>query len=133
MRFELGAFFNPFSERQNFLGREALIGLRRRHHFLIINVGDASDQFAFVRCSGFNDFESGPPLIEPQFSFACFGIGTVAGEALIRKDGADITIERELSSCAESAEEENDGNNSHGQTLRIKRKFHSSARTNFGA
>jgi hypothetical protein len=96
-------------------------------------VGDASDQFAFVRRSRFNDFESGLSLIEAQFGFACFGIGTVAGVALIGKDGADITIERELSSCAERAEEENDGNNSHGRMPRIKRKSHSSARTNFGA
>ena len=117
MRFELGAFFDPFSERQNFLGRETLIGLRRRHDFLSINVGNASDQFAFVRYSRLNDFESGFPLIEAQFSFACFGIGTVAGEALIGEDGADITIERELSSCAERAEEKNDGNNSHETKL----------------
>ena len=71
------------------------LGRVRRHRFVGIVAGDATEQFAFVGLAGndrpiarFQFLQGQVANIEPQPGFALVDVGAVAGEALVGEDRA---------------------------------------------
>ncbi len=65
--------------------------------------GDAADEFAAVGIAGDDgeaslaEVDAGAGFgVEAEFGLAFGGVGTVAGEALVGEDGADVAIEFDL-------------------------------------
>lgn len=94
------AFGDPAAEEFFLGGGEGFVGLLGRHGVFVVE--DAGDDFAFVRVTGddgegafFGLFDGFFADVEAEAGFAGFGVETVAVEAGIRHEGADVAIERD--------------------------------------
>src|ERR1041385_9578802 len=93
------AFINPAPQLFDLRRREFLAGLRRRHDFVRIWIRYPPDQFALVAVAGddpglaFPHSERAFLDIQPELGLARLFIRPVAGEAVIRADGADVAVE----------------------------------------
>ena len=93
------AFGDPLGE-EGFLGRgEGFVGIRGRHEFVRIGVGEPGDEFAGGGVAwddggfaGFGGFEGGVADVEAETAFAVIGVGAVAVEAVVGKDGPDVAV-----------------------------------------
>src|SRR5262249_6956775 len=76
-----------------------LAGLARRHQLAGLLAGQALVQLALVglaRDDNCAELASGVTEVETEVGLAFFGVGAVAGEALVRQDGADVAVEVEF-------------------------------------
>ncbi len=98
--FPVRAMGDPLAKQGDLLGLELLAGLDRRHHVVLVGMGDAADQFALGGLAG-DDGESaglggleGVGLeVEAELGLALALVRAVAGEAVLGKDGADVAVE----------------------------------------
>ena len=100
------AFGDPAAEEFFLGGGEGFVGLFGRHGVFVVE--DAGNDFAFVRVTGddgegafFGFFDGLFADVEAEAGFAGFGVETVAVEAGIRHEGADVAIERDRWWCGE--------------------------------
>ena len=114
---------DPFLEQCELGGRDGLVLLGRRHYVVGVRRFDALDEFALLRLARQDDEVSLAValgvlfVVEPQFSFAAFLIRSVAGDAVLGKDRADLTAEVDRFGRADGAEddaEEEGGLGGHG-------------------
>ena len=84
----LGALVDPAFEDVDLRRRELFASPRRRHALLDIRVRDATDQLGKRRaCQG------RVAVVEAELGFALLLVGTVALEAVVGEDRADVAVE----------------------------------------
>lgn len=93
-----GAFSNPGFEKGDFAGFELSMGLGWRHDFLGVFVEKTLIEgafvgFAFDHGGAAGGVEEAGFGVESETGFAGAGVGTVAMEAGVRQDGADVLVE----------------------------------------
>ena len=106
VRLVFGAGVNPAAQRFDFIARETLPGVRRRHALGRVGMGHTPNQFARIGVAR-NDgrpsislFVRGPVAdVQAEIGFPRGGVGTVASEAIVGEDRPDIAIERRLLGC----------------------------------
>jgi hypothetical protein len=103
VRFVLSTLKNPLAKGIDFGGVERVAMVGRRHHFVRISARDAAHDFAFVG-SARHDATDAIFLaqcsfhgIEPEIPFAVTRIGTVATDAVFRKEGTHLVVEAHCS------------------------------------
>ena len=92
-------FGDPLGE-EGFLGwGEGFVGIRGWHEFVRVGVGEPGDEFAGGGVAGddggftgFGGFEGGVADVEAETAFAVIGVGSVAVEAVVGEDGADVAV-----------------------------------------
>jgi hypothetical protein len=122
------AFSDPAAEEFFLSGGEGFVGLFWRHGVFVVE--DAGDDLAFVRVAGddgegafFGLFDGFFADVEAEAGFAGFGVETVAVEAGVRHDGADVAIERHRRRGGEEGvgrEEEDEGEETHAEGVVYK-------------
>ena len=100
VRLPLGALLDPAREDAALHVGQAQMRLGRRHHHLRVAAVDASHQLAAIRVAGHHRpasrFEPGQRRladVQPQPRLTRLVVGTVALEAAIRQQGADVEVE----------------------------------------
>ena len=100
VRLPLGALFDPADEDGLLDLIECQVRVGRRHHHLGVGAGDAADQFAAAGPAGDDGAAAGGEiaegavlLIEAEAGFADAVVRTVALEAAVREDRADVEVE----------------------------------------
>ncbi len=97
-------------------GREpAEFGRGRRHDFVVVRALEPQQQFAFRAAAGDDDRNSVPHPrgslagVETQLRLAAGLVGTVAREALVGEDGADVAVEVDRRRGAGGRDEDHEG------------------------
>jgi hypothetical protein len=92
--------FDPATQHGDLVGRQLLATLFGGHLEVGVVVFDSIDQVAFIgparhdRWLTIIELGKRPVAgVEPQFGFALLVVGAVAGEAVVRKDRADVPRE----------------------------------------
>ena len=97
------SFGDPAAEQVDLRGVRCLAAFLRRHEPSGSSDGDAFEQGRCrracparrrVRRSQFGEAPS--RVSQPQFRLALLGVGSVAGEAVIRQDGPNVAVETDL-------------------------------------
>jgi hypothetical protein len=95
----LPAAGDPLPQRRNFGICKLAAFIRRRHSQVGIGRSDPPPQFALLRLPG-NNHRAALSLcigcfrgIQPQIGLALAGVGTVALEAMVGQDRADVSVE----------------------------------------
>ncbi len=103
----LGALGDPLDEGGALGGGEGLVGLRRRHDVVGVLGLEPPDEFALARfagndrcLSGLGRCERGIAEVESQAALDLLHVGAVTGEAVVRKDRADLAVEVDLGAMA---------------------------------
>ena len=97
VRLVFGARGDPALQGFLLAGRQLALGIRRRHERVGIRRQDAFDQRAVRGIAGPNGsgLNCRLALIDPQITVAVPSVRPVAGEAVLRKDGPDVAVERQ--------------------------------------
>ena len=130
---QCGSYFAPCSihsfSSAICAGSELLFALRRRHHLIRIVRRDPREQFALCRIAR-NDRADAVEFrqrtigrVETPIALRAF-VRPVAGEAVVRKDRADVAIEADLARRARRAATERGGDNGRGHSAETRRRDH---------
>ena len=94
-----GALLDPAADEVALGGLErGLVRIGRRHDLVGIGADDAEPRFGVGDVAGHESAEAvainggGVELVEAELGFAVGGITAVAGEAVVREDGADVLV-----------------------------------------
>jgi hypothetical protein len=95
-----GSLGDPPGQPLDFLVRQFVCRINRRHPQRLIFGSDASHQFALFRVSADDGMSAIAQIgegvcfgIEPQRTFVVRSIGAVAGKTLVRKNWTDVAAE----------------------------------------